>query len=209
MRLAFASLVLLCAVAIRPADARAGTLGLRVNEFMAGPARDWDGNATFSSRDDEWIEVRNDGSGPLDLAGYFITDGDSIPRLALSGMLGAGERRVFFGGESWEWERANGHPAFGFSLANGGDAVLLWQVQGVDTVLVESRAYRAHEAAADRSVGRANDDGPWALFDGLNPYTGSTPPPGTACVPTPAALNACSPTPVRTPSWGRLKAIYR
>ena len=25
---------------------------LRINEIMAGPARDWDGNGTFSSRDD-------------------------------------------------------------------------------------------------------------------------------------------------------------
>ena len=60
---------------------------LRLNEFMAGPARDWDGSGAFSSRDDEWVEVVNTGATPLDLSGYFITDGDSIPRMGLAGTL--------------------------------------------------------------------------------------------------------------------------
>jgi len=45
---------------------------------------------------------------------------------------------------------------------------------------VDSKGYLSHEAGADRAVGRAPDgSGGWALFDGLNPYTGSTPPIGT------------------------------
>ena len=60
---------------------------LRLNEILPGPARDWDASGTFSSRDDEWIEVVNAGAGLLDLAGWFVTDGDSIPRYALQGTL--------------------------------------------------------------------------------------------------------------------------
>ena len=74
---------------------------------------------------------------------------------------------------------------------------------------MDSYAYLSHEAAADRAVGRAPDGGSWALFDGLNPYVGTTPPPGTNCAPTPGLANVCVSTPARTPTWGRLKSLYR
>ncbi len=182
---------------------------LQLNEFLAGPARDWDGNGVVSTRDDEWIELRNASSASIDLAGFILTDADSLPRLALAGLLGPGERRVVYGRESYDWERTNGFPAFGLSLGNSGDAVLLWQVQGSDTVLVDAYTYRSHEAAADRAVGRLNDDGAWSLFDGLNPYTGTTQPSGTGCNPTPGVANACALTPVRKSSWGALKRLYQ
>jgi len=198
-------------VSARPSAASAPTpgSGLRINEFLAGPARDWDGSGVFSSRDDEWVEVLNAGSVSLDLTGYVLTDGDTIPRYAFSGTLAAGEHLVVYGKTSYDWERANGFPAFGLSLANTSDAVMLWQVTGIDTALVDSVAYRSHEAAADRAVGRLGDTGEWSLFDGLNPYSGTTPPSGTGCNPTPAAPNLCGVTPSRAVSWGRVKAIYR
>jgi hypothetical protein len=182
---------------------------LRLNEFVAGPARDWDGNGTFSSRDDEWVEVVNTGSESIVLDGFLITDGDDIPRFALAGTLGAGERRLIFGRESYDWERATGHPAYGLSLGNSGDGVSLWQVVGPDTVLVDTYTYRSHEAAADRAVGRTPDGGPWQLYDGLNPYTGTALPKGNGCNPTPGAANICTVTPTVPTSWGRLKAIFR
>src|SRR5258708_4364252 len=76
----FAALAAPLPVAVACADSP-----LKLNEIMAGPARDWDGSGAFSSRDDEWVELVNTSAGTLDLAGYFITDGDSIPRYALSG----------------------------------------------------------------------------------------------------------------------------
>jgi hypothetical protein len=182
---------------------------LQLNEILPGPARDWEGNGTFSSRDDEWVEVRNAGAATLDLTGWLITDGDSIPRMALGGSLDPGARLVVYGRTSYDWERANGFPAFGLSLGNSGDAVLLWQVAGAETVLVDSYTYRSHEAAADRAIGRVNDGDEWRLFDGLNPYTGSTPPAGSGCLPTPSAMNACDVTPARSETWGRVKALYR
>jgi hypothetical protein len=183
---------------------------LRLNEIMAGPARDWDGSGAFSSRDDEWIELMNTGAVPLDLSGFLITDGDTIPRLALSGTLAAGARLVAYGKNSWDWERATGHPAFGFSLSNSGDSVLLWQIAGAETLLVDHYTYRSHEAAADRAIGRLPEGGAdWALFDGLNPYTGATPPPGNGCNPTPGTQNVCGETPVRATTWGSVKSLYR
>lgn len=182
---------------------------LRIDELLAGPARDWDGSGAFSSRDDEWVELLNTGTAPLDLAGFLLTDGDSLPRLALGGTLAAGARRMVFGREAFLWEQANGFPAFGLSLGNSGDSVMLWHITGTDTVLVDHYTYKSHEAATDRAVGRHPDTGVWTLFDGLNPYTGSLLPQGTGCEPTPNAANTCHSTPAHPVSWGRLKAIYR
>ena len=183
---------------------------LVINEIMAGPARDWDGSGVFSSRDDEWVEVLNVGATTLDLSSWLVTDGDAIPRFAFSGTLAPGERRVVYGRDSYDWEKAHGEPAFGLSLANSGDRVMLWQVTGPDTVLMDSYAYASHEAAADRATGRYPDGGAsWALFDGLDPYTGTTPPMGTGCSPTPGAANVCLSTPARDLTWGRVKTLYR
>lgn len=189
--------------------ARADTT-LMLNEFMAGPSRDWDGNGVFSSRDDEWVEVVNRGGAAIDLAPFLITDGDRIPRLALAGTLEAGGHKVIYGSDSFAWEKANGFPAFGFSLANSGDKVMLWQVAGAETLLVDSYTYGSQEGASDRAVARSPDAvGPWVLFDSLNPYTGTTPPLGSGCAPTPGAENRCTTTPALLSTWGRLKTLYR
>jgi hypothetical protein len=162
-----------------------------------------------STRDDEWIEVVNTAAEALDLSAYLLTDSDRLPRYAFSGTLAPGERRLVFGRQSYDWEKAYGYPAYGLSLANTGDTVMLWQVAGAETLLVDAYAYQSHEAAADRAVGRRPDGGPWVLFDGLNPYVGTTPPLGTGCTPTPGLANVCDDTPTRNPTWGRLKALYR
>jgi hypothetical protein len=194
---------------LSPPAASPVSASLALNEFLAGPARDWDGSGAYSSRDDEWVEVINPGPGPLDLAGYFITDGDSIPRFAFTGTLAPGARQVVFGKQSYDWERANGQPAFGFSLGNTGDTVMLWQVVGAETLLVDRYAYKSHEAAADRAVGRLPEGGDWVLFDGLNRYTGTLLPQGNGCNPTPGEPNVCDPTPTREVTWGKVKSLYR
>jgi hypothetical protein len=183
---------------------------LVLNEILAGPARDWDGSGTFSTRDDEWVELLNNGPVPLDLTGWLLTDGDAIPRYGLSGTLAPGERRIVTGRESYDWEKAHGQPAFGLSLSNTGDRVILWKVAGPDTVLMDSTTYASHEAAADRAIGRFPDGGgAWVLFDGLNPYTGTVPPQGNRCAPTPGLVNSCENTPTRTLTWGMVKSRYR
>jgi len=198
--------LLLTVAAARPAVAAPD---VRISEFMAGPARDWDGNGTFSSRDDEWIEIVNGGSAVADLTPYFLTDGDSIPRFGFTGTLAPGAVVLVTGAESVTWERATTHPVFGLSLGNTGDKVLLWKVTGSDTTLVDGYTYKTQEAASDRAVGRTADGTDWKLEDALNVYTGTTPPLGTGCPPTPGAVNDCGITPVAHETWGRLKALYR
>jgi hypothetical protein len=210
MRLASWSLPLvLAALAPIITPSPSSAQGLLIAEFVAGPARDWDGSGTFSSRDDEWIELYNAGDLALDLSGHWVTDSDSIPRFAPTGILDSHQRIVITGKMSVDWERATGHPVFGLSLGNTGDAVMLWRASGTDTVLVDSYTYRSHEAAADRAVGRLGDSGAWALFDGLNPYTGTTPPMGTGCSPTFGGAAECGVTPARPMTWGDLKRRYR
>ncbi len=187
----------------------ATAVGVRLNEILAGPARDWDGSGAFSTRDDEWIEIANAGTTTADLAGFFVTDGDSLPRYAFAGTLAAGAVLLVTGKMSYDWEKANAQPAYGLSLGNSGDSVILWRVTGVDTVVVDSYTYKSHEAAADRSVGRAQNTGVWQLFDGLNPYTGTLTPAGNSCAPTPGAVNLCASAPARASTWGALKASYR
>lgn len=182
---------------------------VRLSEILAAPGRDWDGSGTFSSRDDEWIEIVNGGTGPADLSSYFITDGDSIPRFAFTGTLAPGATRLVTGAMSVEWERATAHPVFGLSLGNTGDQVILWQVVGRDTVRVDGYAYKTHESATDRAIGRTADGSEWKLEDGLNPYAGTALPSGTGCPPTPGAANNCGVTPARRTSWGGVKALYR
>jgi hypothetical protein len=88
--------------------------------------------------------------------------------------------------------------------------VLLWEVVGAETLLVDAYTYRGHEAAADRATARVPEgDGVWALMDGLNPYAGTTEPTGTGCAPTPGAENGCGTTPARPASWGEVKRRYR
>jgi hypothetical protein len=198
--------LLLTVAAARPAVAAPD---VRISEFIAGPARDWDGNGTFSSRDDEWIEIVNGGSAVADLTPYFLTDGDSIPRFGFTGTLAPGAVLLVTGAESVTWERATAHPVFGLSLGNTGDKVLLWKVTGSDTTLVDGYTYKTQEAGSDRAVGRTADGTDWMLEDALNVYTGTTPPLGTGCPPTPGAVNDCGITPVAHETWGRLKALYR
>ena len=182
---------------------------VRLNEILAAPSHDWNGDAVFSSRDDEWVEIANTGTTDVTLEGFLLMDGDSIPRYAFSGTLAAGAVKVVYGRDSFDWEKATAHPAFGLSLGNGGDRVTLWHVAGADTAFVDGYTYATHISTADRSVGRSTATGEWMLFDAENPYSGSALPGGSGCQPTPGAPNVCSSTPAHRASWGEIKTRYR
>jgi len=184
---------------------------VRLNEILADPATDWNGDGTVDSKLDEWVEIVNAGSTPVDLSLYRISDasaGESF-RFALSGTLAPGEVKVYYGSDVVAWQAANGVSQFGFSLNNSGDTVSLYQVNGADISVADAQAYVTAEVANDRSFGRLpSGSGGWVIFDGLNPYTGAQPPVATGCNPSPGGTVAC-PTPTQASTWGRVKALYR
>lgn len=201
-------LVVALAIAMRfaPPVRAQGTGGVGLSELLAGPARDWDGDGVFDARKDEWVEIRNDGVVPVDLAAYRVSDADSTIRYAFSGNLAPGSVLLVTGAMALDWQRAVGRTAAGLSLNNAGDTVRLFRIVGVDTVAVDVKAYNSIEGASDRSTGRLG--GGWILFDSLNPYTGSGEPKGTGCPPTPGGANGCT-TGVKQTSWGWIKDHYR
>jgi len=181
---------------------------VQLGEILAGPSRDWDGDGAFVARQDEWLEIRNNGASVETLAGYLVSDGDSTVRYAFTGSLAPGGVVLVTGRMAEDWQRAQSRTVSGLSLNNSGDVVRLFQIQGPDTVEVESKTYNSIEGATDRSTGRLGSGDSWVLFDGLNRYTGSGTPPGTGCNPTPGAVNDC-PTATEQTTWGKIKMRFR
>jgi hypothetical protein len=190
--------------------APAGAAQIRLNEILADPDSDWNGDGTVHSKLDEWVEIINAGPDPMDLGLFRITDlsaGRDF-RFALGGTLAPGETRVIYGAEVVAWQNANGVSAYGFSLNNSGDTVYLYRVSGSDTTVADSYAYASTQTADDRSVGRQPDGGDaWVIFDGLNPYNGSDYPVATGCPPSPGGPVDCS-TPTEASTWGKVKSRY-
>ena len=179
-----------------------------LNELMADPASDWDGDSLYQFRDDEWVEVINTGPATESLDGYRLAGPDTTWRYAFTGILAPGEIRVVYGSESYAWEQATGNPQFGFRLSNTGGEIVLWRHTATDSSIVDRYVYADHEAEDDRSTGRFPDgEATWMLFDWQNPYTGSTPPVGSGCGPSPG-LPAFCPVPVKPGSWGRIKVAF-
>lgn len=182
-----------------------------INEFVADPARDWDGDGAVNSRDDEWVEIINLGQSAVDLAGYRLADGAGSPvwRYGFAGVLEAGGVRIVYGSDSSAWEEANDFPVYGLSLNNSGDCVRLFRIEGADTSTVDSCSYTETATRDDRAPGRVNDaPETWIIFDAWNPCPASCVPPGSGCYPTPGSRNICA-TATDSRSWSAIKAIYR
>ncbi len=195
-------------VPVEPANTGPSTPPVLLNEIMADPASDWDGDGAYNFRDDEWVEIVNVGSTTVALDGYRLAGADSVWRYAFTGDLGPGEVQVVYGSASYAWEQAEGEPLYGLRLGNSGGGITLWRLDEADTVLVDCYSYLDHEAEDDRSSGRAPDGGEtWALFDALNPYDGTDLPAGSGCAPSPGETANCE-TPVERDTWGGLKLRY-
>ena len=190
------------------ASTTAATPSIQVSEILAGPSRDWDGDGAFVARQDEWLEIRNNGPSVETLAGFLVSDADSTIRYAFSGSLAPGGVVLVTGRMAEDWQRAQSRTVSGLSLNNSGDTVRLFQIQASDTVEVESKTYNSIEGATDRSTGRLGPGDTWVLFDGLNRYAGSGTPAGTGCNPTPGAVNDC-PTATEETTWGKIKRRFR
>ena len=181
-----------------------------LNEFMADPANDWDGDEVYSYRDDEWVEIANHGGSTVDLAGYYLADAEGPPvwRYGFSGQLAPGEVLVVYGSDSRAWEESAGFPIYGLSLNNTGDELRLYRVAGEDTALVDLYVFGDKAADDDRSVGRRPRlSDIWIMFDGLNPCSDPCEPPSSGCDPTPGQPNDCA-MGADSESWGSIKSRY-
>jgi hypothetical protein len=209
MRKAFRFLVFaVCLILFSSVSGRSQVV---INEFLADPATDWDGDGVYSYRDDEWVEIMNIGPSAVSLEEYLLTDGEESPiwRFGFSGVLEPGAILVVYGSDSRAWEESNGFPIYGLSLNNAGDSISLYRISGEDTVAVDTYQYSDKVAEDDRSVGRyARNADDWYTFDALNPCSDSCDPPGCGCNPTPGSANDCS-TRSRSASWGTIKNMYR
>ncbi len=188
---------------------------LIINEVLADPASDWNKDGVVDAKGDEWIELRNVSTVPLDLSTYFLRDGSGdTPDLQLSGTIDPDEHAVWFGSDSVAWQAANGLSTTGFALNNTGDIVqLIRSIPGTSPVQYEvvfAVAFTDHEADDDRSSGFDWTHTTWQLFDAVFPYTGTLVPVGTGCAPSPAAPNQCGGNvATESASFGTLKATYR
>ena len=146
----FCLLALLVASTVLP---QVSDAGLAINEFLPAPGSDWDGDADADSKKDEWAEVVNSGSSPLDLSGYLLLNStDRRPVYGFSGSLGPGEFVTVYGSEASTWESENGHSSIGLSLNNTGDMLWLVSVSTGDTVVVDSVSYLSGSVGYDVSV---------------------------------------------------------
>jgi len=190
--------------------APASVAQIRLNEILGDPGTDWNGDGNVDSKLDEWVEIVNVGASAVDLANFRISDAAAATdfRFALSGMIGPGEVKVYYGSDVVAWQAANGVSQLGLSLNNAGDTVFLYEVTGPDIATSDTRAYATAEVLDDRSTGRLpQGTGGWVIFDALNPYTGTQPPTPTGCAPSPGESPAC-PTPTHSSTWGQIKALY-
>jgi len=203
-------ILLLLVLALASGAARAQ---LVLNEILADPASDWNGDGEVDAKLDEWLEVHNTGDEPVHLTEYWVRDGlGDTPHLNLFGVLEPGGVAVFYGHHAVAWQQENGAGSSGLSLNNGGDTVQLLRTDPADPdnlLVVDAKTYLAHEGADDRAAGRLPDGGVWSLLDGLNPYDGDTEPLGTGCAPTPGAPSDCDGTPVTPVPWSAVKAHWR
>ncbi len=188
---------------------------LIINEIMGDPNQDWDGDGEFSFRNDEWIEVKNEGMFTEDLSNYWLRDisGDDL-HLQLFGNLDPGQVAVFYGSDAVVWQQEQGQGILGFSINNSGDTMELVttfsEEKGGDLLIVHSATILDHEAENDRSSGWDPEIVQWIMNDALNPYNGGFLPQGNDCLPTPGQPNICQPlVPVQQTTWDSLKSRYR
>ena len=184
---------------------------LRITEILSAPAMDWDADGSVDSKLDEWVEVQNTGTDPVDLQDVFLRDGTGTAwHYGFSGTLAPGAIALVTGSASVQWQADNSAGTSGLSLNNSGDLIELWRAPvGAVALKLDAVTVPGHAAAADRSYAWLQGQGVWILHDGLNRYRGDLVPTGTGCDPSPGQSNLCTAgVPTEALSFGRVKASW-
>ena len=133
------------------------TQDLIINEILADPGTtDGDANndGTINTSEDEFIELYNVGTQPLDISGYTMEDGYTTRHtFPAQTTIGSGEFFILFGGGSVDNFNGNSQVSSSGSLGlnNGGDDVIIKNTAGVVVVTV------TYSGATDQSICRDPD----------------------------------------------------
>lgn len=182
-----------------------------LNEVLADPVSDWSGDGLIDFKNDEWIEIANGGTAPVDLSNYWLSDSGTDPavRYRFSGSLAPGAAFAVTGAMAVAWQAETGNGSAGLSLSNSGGEVALFRDEGGAAVQVDLIAYTSYQMDDDRSLGRLpSGTGEWILYDGMNIYHGTQEPGSTGCLPSLGQPNVCSGVPVEEANWGQVKQRY-
>lgn len=138
-----------------------------INEFLADPpagsAGDANGDGTRSTSQDEFVEIVNRTSAPLDLSGYTISDSDATRHVFAPGaVVPPFEAAVVFGGGRPTGPFGNAMEnglvfvasTGALSLGNNGDRITLRDEAGR---LAQEIAYGPAEGNANQSINREPD----------------------------------------------------
>ncbi|HEY7547018.1 MAG TPA: lamin tail domain-containing protein, partial [Blastocatellia bacterium] len=138
---------------------------LIINEYLADPPPapngDANGDGVFNTTQDEFVELVNTGSVPLNISGFTISDALQVRYTIPSGkIIPSGEAAVIFGGGTPMGSFGNAGANLlvfavggaGLSLNNtGGDTITVKDSMGN---IVDSLTYTSTEGNADQSITR-------------------------------------------------------
>jgi hypothetical protein len=182
---------------------RSGGISVKLNEILADPPNDMAGDANRDgirdSSDDEFAEIVNCGSNPVDIAGWKLADATSMRHtFPDTGMvLAPGEFVTVFGGGAPTGFTGKVFTAStgGLSLTNAGDVVSLLDRSGA---LVDIQSFGG-EGGKDQAMMRYPDcTGDWMLASEAGLTVAFTPQ---------AANNGGSP--VTPTTWGSIKGLFK
>jgi hypothetical protein len=144
---------------------------LIINEYLADPpgssatdlSGDANGDGKRDSTEDEFVELVNTGSAPLDIGGFTISDSVQVRFTFPSGkIIPPGEAAVVFGGGTPKGNFGNAAAnglvfaigGSGLSLNNSGDTITVKDKSGA---LVDSLTYSSAEGNAGQAITRSPD----------------------------------------------------
>ncbi|MEW6127083.1 MAG: lamin tail domain-containing protein [Acidobacteriota bacterium] len=135
-------------------------VSLIINEYQADPADgiegDANGDGTRSASQDEFVELVNTDSAPLDVSGFTISDAAQVRFTFPQGkIIPVGEAAVVFGGGTPMGDFGNAgnnglvFAASGLNLNNGADSIIVKDHFGVE---VTRRDYPSADGSANQSI---------------------------------------------------------
>lgn len=126
-----------------------------INEFLARPNSDWDGDDIYDSSDDEWVELYNPTDILINVSGCFIGDSGSEREITGNGDILPHGFFIIYGSDYGS-----------LSFNNAGDTVRFLDTDG--TTVIDS--YDFFSADQDVSEGREADGASsWITFESPTP----------------------------------------